>query len=180
MKVNFLSTVLCGGLLVFATLIASAQGDPMPGKENVLRDRSVLLKDEDAIMARTSTFMLFPNVNKVPFYLDKKAIGTIRDYEKDGSIEVLEAELDAYISQFGIENFRRDVKMLWLGAIHFPHHTYLCEILLYSIIYVNICLCCHISNFSFNVSFLALKKVDIGSEERRVGKECRSRWSPYH
>ena len=22
--------------------------------------------------------------------------------------------------------------------------------------------------------------VDIRSEERRVGKECRSRWSPYH
>ena len=25
-----------------------------------------------------------------------------------------------------------------------------------------------------------LQKVSIGSEERRVGKECRSRWSPYH
>ena len=24
------------------------------------------------------------------------------------------------------------------------------------------------------------QKRDIGSEERRVGKECRSRWSPYH
>ena len=24
------------------------------------------------------------------------------------------------------------------------------------------------------------KKVRIRSEERRVGKECRSRWSPYH
>ena len=23
-------------------------------------------------------------------------------------------------------------------------------------------------------------KVDTRSEERRVGKECRSRWSPYH
>src|SRR3712207_5496274 len=22
--------------------------------------------------------------------------------------------------------------------------------------------------------------LDVGSEERRVGKECRSRWSPYH
>ena len=22
--------------------------------------------------------------------------------------------------------------------------------------------------------------VDVESEERRVGKECRSRWSPYH
>ena len=25
-----------------------------------------------------------------------------------------------------------------------------------------------------------LKKLHIRSEERRVGKECRSRWSPYH
>ena len=24
------------------------------------------------------------------------------------------------------------------------------------------------------------KKADKRSEERRVGKECRSRWSPYH
>ena len=25
-----------------------------------------------------------------------------------------------------------------------------------------------------------LQPLDIRSEERRVGKECRSRWSPYH
>src|SRR3712207_7449847 len=30
-----------------------------------------------------------------------------------------------------------------------------------------------------HVSFLA-KKANLRSEERRVGKECRSRWSPYH
>ena len=24
------------------------------------------------------------------------------------------------------------------------------------------------------------EKINIRSEERRVGKECRSRWSPYH
>ena len=28
--------------------------------------------------------------------------------------------------------------------------------------------------------FSALKKFPARSEERRVGKECRSRWSPYH
>ena len=27
---------------------------------------------------------------------------------------------------------------------------------------------------------LYTRKNDIRSEERRVGKECRSRWSPYH
>ena len=25
-----------------------------------------------------------------------------------------------------------------------------------------------------------LETIDLRSEERRVGKECRSRWSPYH
>ena len=28
--------------------------------------------------------------------------------------------------------------------------------------------------------FQAIPKFKIRSEERRVGKECRSRWSPYH
>ena len=28
--------------------------------------------------------------------------------------------------------------------------------------------------------FIGFLKVSLRSEERRVGKECRSRWSPYH
>ena len=28
--------------------------------------------------------------------------------------------------------------------------------------------------------FAMLKAAEVRSEERRVGKECRSRWSPYH
>ena len=33
----------------------------------------------------------------------------------------------------------------------------------------------------FNIHFeMILPREDLGSEERRVGKECRSRWSPYH
>ncbi len=38
---------------------------------------------------------------------------------------------------------------------------------------------------NFKVSFSAVQNITkvisiIRSEERRVGKECRSRWSPYH
>ena len=35
---------------------------------------------------------------------------------------------------------------------------------------------------SIAVSGVCLTAIDLGprSEERRVGKECRSRWSPYH
>src|SRR5690554_7855562 len=31
-----------------------------------------------------------------------------------------------------------------------------------------------------DLTFLADGRLQIRSEERRVGKECRSRWSPYH
>ena len=35
--------------------------------------------------------------------------------------------------------------------------------------------------FQLNLSSeLRLRRVTARSEERRVGKECRSRWSPYH
>ena len=36
------------------------------------------------------------------------------------------------------------------------------------------------SEFSDPVFFILLKIWAERSEERRVGKECRSRWSPYH
>ena len=34
--------------------------------------------------------------------------------------------------------------------------------------------------FTFTTETFAAKEVNCRSEERRVGKECRSRWSPYH
>ena len=36
-----------------------------------------------------------------------------------------------------------------------------------------------IKKYAFEVAKDATK-IEIRSEERRVGKECRSRWSPYH
>src|SRR2546425_8859290 len=37
-----------------------------------------------------------------------------------------------------------------------------------------------ITNLSIAGRIASLYKVSLRSEERRVGKECRSRWSPYH
>src|SRR5947208_8272358 len=36
------------------------------------------------------------------------------------------------------------------------------------------------SNISRLMIFLVIAHAPVRSEERRVGKECRSRWSPYH
>ena len=35
-------------------------------------------------------------------------------------------------------------------------------------------------NANPNISGGQVDKLQLRSEERRVGKECRSRWSPYH
>ena len=35
-------------------------------------------------------------------------------------------------------------------------------------------------DIKYNMDARDLLKKGVRSEERRVGKECRSRWSPYH
>ena len=49
----------------------------------------------------------------------------------------------------------------------------------YSVMLCKMCLSvCH--TLWINVYSAMLCKMSVRSEERRVGKECRSRWSPYH
>ena len=51
-----------------------------------------------------------------------------------------------------------------------------------------LCMLCYVKNiinflltFCFKIKIYIEVGVGVGrSEERRVGKECRSRWSPYH
>ena len=38
----------------------------------------------------------------------------------------------------------------------------------------------HLGTFGYGVKSMTLSMIEARSEERRVGKECRSRWSPYH
>ena len=38
----------------------------------------------------------------------------------------------------------------------------------------------HVSKFFGDKAVLNDVNLSVRSEERRVGKECRSRWSPYH
>ena len=39
--------------------------------------------------------------------------------------------------------------------------------------------CAGIANY-FDLDPTLVRVIQLRSEERRVGKECRSRWSPYH
>ena len=56
----------------------------------------------------------------------------------------------------------------------------ICNVLLYSIGFGGLMVVCAVAEGQLSLlPALAIGAV-LRSEERRVGKECRSRWSPYH
>ncbi|MGI4867355.1 MAG: OmpA family protein [Janthinobacterium lividum] len=60
----------------------------------------------------------FINVNKLPFYEDKKALQAIRRAERRHHYPEARTLLTQYVAQFGIENFYRNTDLLWhLGQL---------------------------------------------------------------
>ena len=60
----------------------------------------------------------FPNVNRVAFYEDKKALKAIQRAERRHQYKVARTLLAQYVGQFGIENFYRNTDLLWhLGQL---------------------------------------------------------------
>ncbi|AHJ98766.1 OmpA family protein [Hymenobacter swuensis] len=68
--------------------------------------------------ARTDDTPDFPNINRVAYFQDKKLLREIQKAEKRKNWAASRNLLDAYVSQFGIENFYKDTNMLWrLGQL---------------------------------------------------------------
>ena len=60
----------------------------------------------------------FPNVNKIAFYEDKKALKAIQKAERRHNYAEARTLLTRYVGQFGIENFYRNTDLLWhLGQL---------------------------------------------------------------
>ncbi len=55
----------------------------------------------------------FPNVNKTPFYQNDSKLQKIRSLDKPGMENQMYRELKDYIKNFGIENFSKNVAMIW-------------------------------------------------------------------
>ncbi|NJN42163.1 MAG: hypothetical protein HC811_08025 [Flammeovirgaceae bacterium] len=52
-------------------------------------------------------------MNKIDFYQNESKLKTIQQLDKSGNKETLYIALREYVSNFGIENFRKNVPMLW-------------------------------------------------------------------
>jgi len=61
----------------------------------------------------------FPNLNKISYYESRRKKGTIRKLEKKKNWSKLLPLLQAYVRNFGIENFYKDTPLLWrLGQLY--------------------------------------------------------------
>lgn len=70
------------------------------------------------LRARPDATPDFPNVNRVAYYFNKKELHTIQKAEKRRNWNQARALLDAYVHQFGIQNFYKDTPLLWrLGQL---------------------------------------------------------------
>ncbi|GAB3828529.1 OmpA family protein [Pontibacter rugosus] len=61
----------------------------------------------------------FPNLNKIPYYHDRKQLALIQKLEKRRQYDQVLPLLDKYVHSFGIQNFYKDTHLLWrLGQLH--------------------------------------------------------------
>lgn len=60
-----------------------------------------------------SDIFTFPNVNKIRFYYDAKALQDIEKLNNAGLNAKLYTALRKYVSYFGIENFSKNIPLLW-------------------------------------------------------------------
>lgn len=72
----------------------------------------------DTVAARefnygSSRLFDFPNINRIPYFYDQKAVKKIRHYDERQDWERLYPLLRNYVASFGIENFYKSTYWLW-------------------------------------------------------------------
>ena len=82
----------------------------------ILKEKSVTLKATDTTGANMATTPFYPNINQKTYFQDKRLIRMIQKAEAQEDSALLDRLLDQYIPQFGIENFRKDYRLLWMAA----------------------------------------------------------------
>lgn len=94
-------------LLQIIHLPATAQKPKKFKKANVVQ-----LNDSITSYSQSDIFS-FPNVNRVPFYRDDAKLKKIKELDNAGQDEKVYAELKDYVTHFGIDNFSKNVPLIW-------------------------------------------------------------------
>ncbi len=103
-------------LLLFLLLLGPlvrAQGDETekPGRKTAMaRLDSLRALEADTIFGY---HLRFPNVNRIGYYYNKKELSGIQKLIDKQQWEAALPRLEAYVRQFGIENFYRNTELIW-------------------------------------------------------------------
>jgi outer membrane protein OmpA-like peptidoglycan-associated protein len=60
-----------------------------------------------------SDIFSFPNINKTPFYYDKNKFTRLNQLYASSNEQALYSALKSYVKNFGIENFTKEISMIW-------------------------------------------------------------------
>lgn len=89
-----------------------------------LKNAGVVTLDDSLTTYSQSDIFDFPNVNSERFYVNSKALQEIQRYDNAGVEDKLYQALKSYVRNFGVENFSKNVPMLWklakLSETHGP------------------------------------------------------------
>lgn len=82
-----------------------------PGKK--FKRGGVVQLDDSLTTYSQSDIFVFPNVNKIRYFLDRAKLDRINKLVPAGDSEQAYTELKGYVKNFGPENFSRDTQLLW-------------------------------------------------------------------
>ncbi|WP_234462358.1 OmpA family protein [Adhaeribacter terrigena] len=101
--------------IILCTFLMALLASPAFGqKTKQVRLNNKLLTDSTRQIAPKAEVAIdFPNVNKIPYYYDKKKLNAIRKHEKRKNWQKTLPLLEAYVGNFGIENFYKDTQLMW-------------------------------------------------------------------
>lgn len=96
------------GLLFFVLLATSADAQRRRSKKITVLDSLDRPFDYG-----DSELFGFPNINKIPFYYNKKEFKKIKHLNDKKDWEHLYPAINAYVGKFGIENFYKNTYLIW-------------------------------------------------------------------
>lgn len=95
-------------ILLFFHFDSNAQKEPKK-----LKNAGVVTLNDSLTTYSQSGIFDFPNVNTERFYVNNKLLQEIQRYDNAGVDEKLYESLKSYVRNFGVENFSKNVPMLW-------------------------------------------------------------------
>ncbi|GAB2454462.1 hypothetical protein GCM10011375_01930 [Hymenobacter qilianensis] len=101
------------GLVLLLWFLAAPATYAQQPTDKPLQVRPLTGKKAPQLRLRPDATPSFPNINRVAYYQDKKALKEIQRAEKRKNWTQARKLLEAYVHQFGIQNFTKDTPMLW-------------------------------------------------------------------